>query len=262
MEEKMIRFLVLLALFFPAVALAGTPEERGLEIAKETDRRDTGFADFTVQMEMILRNRHGEESRRKVQILTMEMPDDGDKSLSIFDEPADIQGTALLTFTHKTGADDQWLFLPALKRVKRIASADKSGSFMGSEFAYEDIASQEVEKYTYKYLGDESYEGADCFKIERYPTDRYSGYKRQQAWVDKAEYRVMKVDYYDRKESLLKSLTFHGYRKYLDRYWQPDEMRMVNHQNGKSTRLLWSNYQFRKGLNPSDFTPEGLKRAR
>ncbi len=258
----MIRLCVLFTLLFQSLAVAETPEERGLAIAKEIQRREDAFEDVTVQMQMILRNRHGEESRRSVQVQTLETPDDGNKSVSIFDEPRDIKGTALLTFSHKTATDDQWLFLPALKRVKRIASADKSGSFMGSEFAYEDIASQEVEKYTYKYLGDEPYEGADCFKVERYPTDRYSGYKRQQVWIDKAEYRVRKVDYYDRKESLLKSLTFHGYRKYLDRYWQPDEMRMINHQNGKSTRLLWTNYRFKKGLNPSDFTPEGLKRAR
>jgi outer membrane lipoprotein-sorting protein len=258
----MIRRLVLFILLFQTQAFAETPEERGLAIAQKIEQREDSFEDVTVHMQMILHNRHGEESRRELQVLTLEMPDDGDKSVSIFDEPRDIKGTALLTFSHKTGADDQWLFLPALKRVKRIASADKSGSFMGSEFAYEDIASQEVEKYTYKYLGDEPYEGADCFKVERYPVDRYSGYKRQQVWIDKAEYRVMKVDYYDRKESLLKRLTFHSYRKYLDQYWRPDEMRMVNHQNGKSTRLLWSDYQFRKGLNRSDFTPEGLKRAR
>ncbi len=258
----MIRLFVAFTLLLQAVAIAETPEEQGRSIAQEVQRREDGFGDFTVHMQMILRNRHGEESRREIQIRTIETPTDGDKSLSIFNDPADIKGTALLTFSHKTAADDQWLFLPALKRVKRIAAADKSGSFMGSEFAYEDIASQEVEKYTYNYIGDEPYEGNDCFKVERYPTDRYSGYKRQQVLIDKAEYRVRKVDYYDRKDTLLKRLTFHGYRKYLDRYWRPGEMLMVNHQNGKSSRLVWSDYQFRVGLNGSDFTPEGLKRVR
>jgi hypothetical protein len=87
--------------------------------------------------------------------------------------------------------------LLALKRVKRIASADKSGALMGSEFVYEDVSSQEVEKYTYQYLRDEIYDGQHCFVIERYPVDRYSGYKGQVVWLDKAEYRyVSSTEYY------------------------------------------------------------------
>jgi len=224
----------------PLAAPAQTPEQKGLDIAHEADRRDEGFGDFTAGMRMVLRNRHGQESEREIRIRTLEVENDGDKSLSIFDNPADVKGTAFLTFTHKTGDDDQWLYLPALKRVKRISSRNKSGSFMGSEFAYEDIASQEVEKYTYKWIRDETCEGQDCYVLERYPVDKKnSGYTRQVTWMDKAEYRVYKVDYYDRKNSLLKTLTIKGYRKYLDKHWRADEMNMINHQNGKSTRLTW-----------------------
>jgi hypothetical protein len=223
---------------------AETPEERGLAIAREADRRDEGFGDLTAHMEMILRNRQGEESVRRLRISTLEVKGDGDKGLSVFDEPADVKGTALLTFTHKAGEDDQWLFLPALKRVKRIASANKSGPFMGSEFAYEDVASQEVEKYAYKYLRDEIHEGKPGFVIERYPVDKHSGYTRQVLWIDQAEYRPWKIDFYDRK------------------YWRADEMFMQNHQSGKSTLLKWSDYKFRVGLKPADFNEASLSRAR
>jgi len=143
--------------------LAGTPEEQGMSIAVEADSRDNGFGDFSADMLMILKNKQGEESTRELRSQNLEVENDGDKSLTIFDKPRDVQGTALLTFTHKTGSDDQWLYLPALKRVKRIASNNKSGPFMGSEFAYEDISSQEVEKYTYKYLQDEQLGGEDVF---------------------------------------------------------------------------------------------------
>ena len=159
-------------------------------------------------MVMILRNRHGEESRRRIRLRTLEVDNDGDKSLTIFDSPKDVTGTAFLNFTHKVGDDDQWLYLPALKRVKRISSSNKSGSFMGSEFAYEDIASQEIEKYTYKWLRDEMYNSVECFVVERYPVDREnSGYSRQVSWLDKEEYRTRKVEYYDRKDAHLKTLT-------------------------------------------------------
>ena len=155
-----------------APAQAQSPEAKGLAIARSADRRDLGFQDTQVDMLMVLKNRHGQESRRKIRNRTLEQKDDGDKSLIIFDSPRDIQGTAFLSFTHKSGPDDQWLYLPALKRVKRIASNNKSGPFMGSEFAYEDIASQEVEKYTYKYLRDEACDALTCFVVERYPVDK------------------------------------------------------------------------------------------
>ena len=134
---------------------AETPEEKGLAIIVEADKKDTGWGDATADMTMILKNKQGQESNRSIRIRMLEVLDDGDKSLTIFDSPKDIKGTAFLSHTHSLTADDQWLFLPALKRVKRIASANKSGPFVGSEFAYEDLTSQEVEKYTYKWLRDE-----------------------------------------------------------------------------------------------------------
>jgi outer membrane lipoprotein-sorting protein len=243
-------------------AAAQSPEERGLAIAVEADRRDQGFGDVAVDLEMTLRNRHGEESRRKIRVATLEVSADGDKSLTVFDEPADVKGTALLTFSHKRADDDQWLYLPALARVKRISSANKTGSFMGSEFAYEDIGSQEVEKYKYKYIRDEVYEGRPAFVIERYPVSPHSGYTREVVWVDQERYHSWKVEYYDRKQSLLKTLTLSGFRQYLGKHWRPDEMFMQNHQNGKSTRLAWGNYKFRVGLKDADFNEASLKRAR
>jgi outer membrane lipoprotein-sorting protein len=249
-------------LALPLSSQAETPEEKGLAIAKEVERHDDGFGDFTANLEMILKNKQGDESRRTILIQTLEVKDDGDKSLSLFGEPADVKGTAMLTFSHKRDDDDQWMFLPALSRVKRIASGNKSGSFMGSEFAFEDIGSQEVEKYNYKYLRDEDLNSRPCFVIERYPVSPHSGYKRQVVWIDKAEYRVAKIDFYDRKDSLLKTLTMDGYEKYLQKYWRAGQMLMVNRQTEKTTLLKWTQFKFKHGLKDSDFTETSLKRAR
>jgi len=256
---KAISWLILLSL--PLSVLAQSPEQRGLDIAVEADRRDTGFHDSAASMQMILRNRQGDQSTRQIRVLTLEQTDDGDKSLTTFDQPADVKGTRFLSFTHRSGPDDQWLYLPALKRVKRISSRNKSGPFMGSEFAYEDISSQEVDKYTYQYLRDEQIEGLDCFVIERYPVDKYSGYTRQVVWIDQQEYRPQQVVFYDRKDAPLKTLRYSGYRQYLDKYWRADEMFMENHQTGKSTRLVWSDYRFKTGLTERDFDRNSLKRA-
>lgn len=245
------------------VSFALTPEEqKGLDISIETKKRDLGWQDSTADMLMLLRNKQGQESIREIKIKSLEVDSDGDKSLTIFNKPRDVKGTAFLSFSHPVEADDQWLFLPALKRVKRISSRNKSGPFMGSEFAFEDLSSFEVEKYRYKYLADEEANGLMSFKVEQYPIDENSGYTKRITWIDKEEYRIQKVEFYDRKNSLLKTLHFTQYQQYLNKYWRADVQNMVNHQSGKSTELQWSNYQFKTGLKESDFNRNSLKRVR
>lgn len=255
-------YLLLATTLLSSPVLALTPEERGLEISTEAKVRDAGWGDMQAEMLMILRNKQGEESVREIRLKSLEQENDGDKSLSVFDKPRDVKGTAFLSFSHSVGADDQWLYLPALKRVKRISSRNKSGPFMGSEFAYEDLSSFEIEKYTYKYLQDEACEGGQCFVVEQFPVDKNSGYTRRVVWLDQDEYRIRKVEFYDRKNSLLKVLTFEGYQQYLGKYWRADVQKMSNLQNGKSTDLKWSGYQFQTGLKDADFNKNTLKRAR
>ncbi|MFT5259987.1 MAG: outer membrane lipoprotein-sorting protein [Saprospiraceae bacterium] len=240
---------------------AQTDEEKGLELAKAADARDTGWMDFSADMEMILENRAGKQSTRKIVSRQLEVHGDGDKALSLFKEPRDVRGTAMLTFTHGLEADDQWLYLPALKRVKRISSKNKSGPFMGSEFAFEDLGSQEVEKYTYKYLRDEACGDAmQCTVSERYPAYENSGYAKQVTWVDKAHYRASKIEFYDRKDKLLKTLNFRDYAEYTGGFWRASTFDMENHQTGKKTRLNWTNYEFGTGLTEKDFNQNALKR--
>ncbi len=133
---------------------------------------------------------------------------------------------------------------------------------MGSEFAYEDLSSQEVEKYTYKYLRDESINGRDNFVVERKPQYKYSGYTRLVTWIDKEMYQPVKVEFYDRKNTPLKTLQFNEYKQYEEKYWRPDHMRMDNHQTKKSTDLYWENYRFNSGLSARDFDRNSLKRTR
>ena len=259
---RKLSLLLAASLILPLTIQAETPEEKGLAIAIEADRRDTGWQDQTARLKMVLRNRHGQESTRLIRTRTLEVEGDGDKSLSIFDSPRDVKGTAFLSYTHALEPDEQWLYLPALKRVKRISSNNKSGPFMGSEFAYEDLTSQEVEKYTYKFLRDDQLDGRPVFVIERKPAYKYSGYTRLITWLDKEMYQPLKVEFYDRKGALLKTLTASDYQQYLGRYWRPGTMRMVNHQTQKSTDLYWSDYRFKTGLTARDFDRNSLKRAR
>lgn len=243
-------------------AHADTPEEIGLSIAQEVERRDSGWGDAEVSLQMVLRNRQGDESMRAIRLKILEVSGDGDKSLTIFDDPRDVKGTAFLSFSHILDADDQWLYLPALKRVKRISSVNKSGPFMGSQFAYEDLASFEVGKYRYTYLRDEVLVGKDTFVVDNFPNYAYSGYTRQRVWVDKERYIPLKVQYYDRKDELLKTLHFKQYEQYLGQYWRAHEQHMENHQNGKLTLLKLDEYRFQTGLSDRDLDRNTLKRVR
>lgn len=252
----------LILLLLPMLAFAQTPEEKGMEIAVEADKRDAGFSDVSSQMTMTLTNAHGDTSIRKMRSKNLEVDGDGDKGLTIFDEPADIKGTAFLSFTHILEADDQWLYLPALKRVKRISSKNKSGPFMGSEFAFEDLSSREVPKYTYLYMRDEAVNGEDAFVIELRPAYKYSGYTRSVVWLSKEKYQPLKIEYFDRKNALLKTMIVSEYKQYIGKFWRPSVMQMVNHQTKKETRLDFANYEFKTGLTKRDFDKNSLKRAR
>lgn len=132
---------------------------------------------------------------------------------------------------------------------------------MGSEFAFEDIASQEVEKFTYKYVRDEEFDGHDCFVRENQPAYEYSGYTRQIEWMDKAIYQRRKVVYYDRKNVLLKTLIFKDYKQYAGKYWRPSEMIMENHQTNKTTRIVWNNYRFGAGVTEQELSQAALSRV-
>jgi hypothetical protein len=124
------------------------------------------------------------------------------------------------------------------------------------------MLSQEVDKYDYRWLRDEACGPLACFVVERYPLYENSGYTRQVVWIDQDEYRAQRVDFYDRKDSLLKTLTFGGYNQYLDQYWRADDWYMENHQTGKTTRLTFDNWEFRIGLDDNDLDPNRLKRLR
>jgi hypothetical protein len=262
---KFIAFIFIMTIWNMSLALAEMPEEKGLRLAIEADLTGKGFKDTVSKMQMTLRNAQGEESVRKFYSKTLEMENDGDKSIFIFQQPKDVDGTAVLTFTHKSGPDDQWLYLPALKRVKRISSDNKSGSFVGSEFAYEDLSSQEVEKYTYKWIEDAPCPGDEeekCYVSESYPEDKSSGYTRRVSWVDISEHRVRKIDFYDRKDTLLKTLVFSDYKQYLGKYWSAHSLKMVNHNTNKETDIEVSEIVYQSGLKDSDFNRQSLKRAR
>jgi len=256
---------LLAAVFLLAIAYAAQADDdgRGFEIAARSDRSDLGFGDSSVELQMVLRNAAGQESTRSLRISTLEKPDEsvGDKSLVIFDTPRDIEGTALLSHAKILDPDDQWLYLPALKRVKRIASANKSGPFVGSEFAFEDFTAIELNKFDYRYVGEERCGDFVCDVLERTPRYENSGYTKQVSWVDQVDYQIRKVEFYDRRGDLLKVLELSDYRNYGG-IWRAHRLSMANVQTNKQTDLIYGDYAFNTGLVESDFVKGQLTRLR
>jgi len=229
------------------------------EAAQKSEAVMSGFEDATSQMQMTLVNARGQEKTRTMKMQVLEGKDE-DKSLMEFLTPADVKGTKFLSYEHIDKDDDQWMYLPALKRVKRISSKNKSGAFMGSEFSYEDLSAFNVKKYTYADKLDEVIvDGVAMYKGESKPVSKYSGYTKLITWMDAQTFLIHKVEYYDRKKKLLKTAYFEDYKNYGDVY-RIGKITMKNIQNDKTTILVWSNEKIKTGLKAKDFHKRYLKK--
>jgi hypothetical protein len=236
---------------------------KGLEIAQAAKARDKGYGAYRGEAKMVLRDKSGASSARDFIALALEMPADGDRTSIEFETPLDVRGMTVLTHAHRDQDDDQWLYLSAAARTRRISSGSRSGSFAGSEFSYEDLVGHVLEKNTYAWLRDEPCPGAPsrtCRVNEERPKDPESGYSRLVVWLDAEDYRAYLVEYYDRSNTNNKTLISSDFKLFENRYWRPMKMVMSNHLSGKSTEMLWSAYDFKVHLTPNDLEPFSLGR--
>ncbi len=242
-------------------ALSETTAEKGLRIARLVDADEPGFRDQAVSGEMILRAKNGQTSIRRFHAKAVDMgASDSSRSLLVFGWPGDIRNTALLTHANTGGRDDnQWLYLPAISKVRRISSSGRSGSFVGSEFAYEDMVDQDVEKFSYNWIQDVSCSAGECYVIDRFPKTK-SAYSYQRVWIAKSDNKVRRVEYYDRRKALLKTMTVSKYKKHQGKYLRAGLMEMTNHLTGKSTTLSWKDFKFNQNINPNELTVNALRR--
>ena len=249
-----------------AVALPATAEDpvaRGEALIAEAERRGAGYGDLRAVARMTIHNGRGSRAIRELDISILETEDGGSRSLTVVDEPRDVAGTASLTHTAGDGSTEQWLYLPALGRVKRIASSGRSGPFMGSEFTYEDFSAQPPENYDFRWLRDERLDGMDVHVIERRPKPgQSSAYDHQLVWMDTEHLRVHRVEYMSRRGELMKVLTVRGYEPYGEKYWRAERFVMRNELTGADTALEWRDIKMGVGLSPRDFDVNALKAAR
>ena len=231
------------------------------EVMQKSINTGKGFVDSIGTMTMVIYSDSGDSVERLMETKTLEVEGDGDKQLIVFQNPADVQGSAVLTHSKLVGNDDQWVYLPALRRVRRISSANKSGAFMGSEFAYEDLSAQEFAKFTYEPAGIEEIDGVRYFKIERTPAYERSGYSYQIVWIDDQNYLTHKVEMYDLHRQLYKTQTLSEHKNYFDNYWNPERITIKNHKNGRKTEMITAEKpRFNNGFRDREFDRSAMTR--
>ncbi len=239
---------------------SGTPEEKGKAIAVELGARNAGYKDLGGQVDMVLTDASGGEARRSFSLKVLERASatEGDKSLIVFDAPADVKGTAVLSHASPEGEDEQWLFLPSARRTKRISASNRTGAFAGSEFSFEDLTGNDARKYAWKYVGEEKCGDADCVTVEATPKDASSAYSKRVLHIDSKELRISSIDFFDRRGEKFKTLTYDEYKKLNDRFWRSQRWAMKNLQTGKGTTIRFVSMKLETGLTVADFAPGKL----
>jgi hypothetical protein len=246
-----------------ALAAAKTPEEKGMAIAMENEYRNNGYGDTKNELRLEIINKNGEIKIREYRGFSIELPDFSNKVLAIFDKPDDVQGVAALLQTNKNRPDDLWFYFPSIKRIKRVSSQNRQGSFFGSEFTNEDaVLFPEPEKFRYKWLRDEELDGQMCYVIERYPYIDPSAYKRWVMWFDKEEFRLLKQEMYNKRDEHLKTMYYRDYKLLIEDFWFYHQLYIENHQTEKKSTVFFKYWKLQNGLNESDFSLNALKRLR
>lgn len=256
-----------LFLLFVAVVLVGAiaeaaPSKSALDIIKRAELNAAGFTDMVNRVSMILKDQDGNSSEREMLIKVLALDDGQSKSLTIFTKPSREKGIALLTHTHATENDEQWLYLPASKRVKKIASNKLGASFRGSEFTYEDISNQDNDQYRFELVSEEDCGSSRCFVVDRFPVFSESSYSRTRLYIDTVQYLLQKGEFFDKEKKLLKTMAATNYQKHSNGLWKPESLMMMNSQTHKSTELKTQDLQFDVGLQEKEFSRLSLRKIR
>ncbi len=218
--------------------------------------------DFQGTMRMTLINHRGSRRVREMAVYSKDYLDDT-RALTFFQAPADVRGTGFLQYEYDNSGkeDDRWLYLPALKKSKRISGSSDSDSFMGSDFTYDDWGGRELEDDTHTLLREELLDGHAVWVIESKPVNDDDPYSRFITWVRKDTYVEIKAEYYDRSGELLKVLNVADVRQ-VDGYWTIFKMTMKNVQDDHQTVIEQLDISYDQGLDDNLFRVSSLERGR
>lgn len=263
------KYKTLIFMFGILVFLSTAEPQESLTAKQIVDRsfKATKLAGSEMLSTMTIIDDKGRERVRKIASIT-KLFDNGEieKRLIRFLSPADVKGTGLLTFDYEKEDDDMWLFMPALRKTRRIVSTEKAKNFMGSEFTYADMTPPILDDFSYKILGEEAVEGMPCWTIEMIPVNDdvadENGFSKRISYIGKQDFVIRKAVYFDLDAELHKELTVEDVKEVdtTNHKYRPMHMLMVNKQNGRKSILNVDEIQFNPNVNDDFFTTRYLER--
>jgi len=232
----------------------------GLEVIQKVYDRPTGN-DMTGNLIMTIENSRGNQRVRKIKQFVKTVKN-GEKKIMYFLSPADVKNTSFMTWSYDDASksDDQWIYLPALKKVKRISSDSKGDYFMGSDFTYDDLGDRHPMDDTHTILREEVLEGKETIVIESVSKDEEYMYARTVTWVIKDSWIGLKKEFYDEDDELLKILTVDDQQSFKDVIILT-KVKMKNVQRNQFTIMEFSDVQIDTGIPSNKFTERMMKRG-
>ncbi len=258
MNQIKLTTLVLLFALIANVSFAQTGRDIMIKAESQPEAKTT---ESSLTMRIV--NKKGKERVRKIKSYSMEVGEDA-KTLMFFEYPGDVKGTGFLTWNYdEIGKDDdKWLYLPAMKKTRRISgSSAKKDYFMGTDFTYDDMGDRNVDEDTHKLLGEETINGHKCWKIESVSKDKRDIYSKKIIWLRQDIYIPEKVDYYDRMNKLHRQMVIDKVEKNKN-YWVIVKMSMTNVQTNHKTIIEFDNMILDKPMDEEKFSVQTLEKGR
>lgn len=245
----------------PALAQQTQDDAEARRIVERADRANTPPA-MVETMKMLLVEEGGKQFERRLRMWTIK-GEDGNHWLMRFLSPDEIRGTGLLTIEHRGGEDEQWFYLPATRRIRRIAGVDRRNRFLGTEFLYEDLQGFHPEDYAFRMLREESVDGETCHVIEAVPTEEArsrSAYSRKVMFLGEKTLVLRRADLYGKDGNELKVLTETAVKEVQPGIFVPDHLLIKNVVNGRSTSLDVVKRELPDSLPQDTFSQRNLRR--
>jgi outer membrane lipoprotein-sorting protein len=252
-------------LFFclcPLLSFSETPQEKGLAIVRQVEVQNSGWEDEVMSLSMDITDSDGQKDSLYIRWRVLEGDKEGELALAIVRMPTELKGSIILSQTNVSQGDSYWLYDKKTKKLDKVSSNNISASFLGSDFAYEDLTSQEIGKYTHTFLREDVLDGRRCAVIEKVPSYHYSAYSKLDVWIDILHYIPVRIDYYALDGELLKTLSFSKYEKYRHTFWRSKIQLMEHKKSGRKTQVQWGNRSFANQVSADQFLPQHLNRLR
>ena len=216
--------------------------------------------DMRARVTMRLVSRDGKERLRELTMTRRDLQDGGEQRYFIyFHRPPDVRDMTFLVWKYPGKDDDRWLYIPALKLVRRIAASDKRSSFAGSDFSYEDISGREPEEDTHKLIREDKAGARDTYVVESVPKDPGSvDFGRKLSWIDKVRGLPLKEEYFDRRGDLARVFTAEDITE-IQGFWTVTRRVMKNAQTGHRTEAVFADVRYDQKLSPDLFSERALR---